>query len=116
MTLTAPFLDFANATLGLREQRESLIANNIANADTPGYKAVDIAFSADLQAALAGGSGVGEVKFVQSSVGVDGNDVSLTAEKLESLKNVGAMTAETTFLHQATTDLITAMHPNPNGT
>ena len=37
--------------LPLREQRMKLIASNLANADTPGYKAQDIDFNAALDAA-----------------------------------------------------------------
>lgn len=37
--------------LQLQSQRASLLASNIANADTPGYKARDIDFKAALQAA-----------------------------------------------------------------
>lgn len=56
----------ANA-LSLRAQRATLIANNIANADTPGYKAVDMDFrqilSAQAQAmgaSLPSGPGAGQ--------------------------------------------------------
>ena len=35
---------FQETALGLRAYRQQLIASNIANADTPGYKAVDIDF------------------------------------------------------------------------
>ena len=116
MTVGPSFLDFAQATLDLRTQRESLIAANVANADTPGYKAVDIDFAQDLQTALSGGPHAGKTMFLHAfPVGLDGNDVSLTAEKTESLANMQAMTAEATFLHQSATDLITALRPNPNG-
>ena len=37
--------------LPLREQRMKLIASNLANADTPGYKAQDLDFNAALDAA-----------------------------------------------------------------
>jgi flagellar basal-body rod protein FlgB len=37
--------------LPLREQRMKLIASNLANADTPGYKAQDVDFNAALDAA-----------------------------------------------------------------
>lgn len=40
--------------LDLRAQRQQLLAANIANADTPGYKAVDLDFAAAYRAALAG--------------------------------------------------------------
>ena len=116
MTGTPNFLRFAESVLTLREQRENLIAANVANANTPGYKAKDINFSADLSAAMDGNQGAASPKFLQNfPVGLDGNDVSVTAEKIESIDNVGAMGAEATFLHQATTDLITALRPNPNG-
>ncbi len=39
--------------LGLREQRTELLARNLANADTPGYKARDL----DFRAALASAEG-----------------------------------------------------------
>ncbi len=42
--------------LDLRAQRQQLLAVNIANADTPGYKAVDLDFAAAYRAALAGQS------------------------------------------------------------
>ncbi len=37
-------LDFQAAALGLRSERQRVIASNIANADTPGYVARDINF------------------------------------------------------------------------
>ena len=37
-------LDFQSQALGLRSQRQRLIASNIANADTPGYVARDLDF------------------------------------------------------------------------
>jgi flagellar basal-body rod protein FlgB len=110
------FLAFAQNNLSLREQRQSLVASNIANVDTPGYKAEDIDFKQSLATAMTGGAAAGEVKFLKDfPVGLDGNDVSLTAEKVEAIKNNGAMNSEVTFLHQSTTDLITALRPNPNG-
>jgi flagellar basal-body rod protein FlgB len=39
--------------LALRSRRLELIASNIANADTPGYKARDLDFKAALSAAMA---------------------------------------------------------------
>ena len=40
--------------LGFRAQRAEVLANNIANADTPNYKARDIDFKAAMQAAIEG--------------------------------------------------------------
>lgn len=42
---------FQETVLGVRAYRQELIASNIANADTPGYKAVDIDFQEALRVA-----------------------------------------------------------------
>jgi len=49
------YLRFNETALSLRSQRQELLASNIANADTPNYKARDIDFASALQNALAGG-------------------------------------------------------------
>ena len=41
-----------STALALRQERMNLLASNVANADTPGYKAQDLNFTAALQAAL----------------------------------------------------------------
>jgi flagellar basal-body rod protein FlgB len=43
---------FHETALSLRSQRQELLASNIANADTPNYKAKDIAFGSALENAL----------------------------------------------------------------
>ena len=48
-----PSHDFQQLAMGLRVYRQQLIASNIANADTPGYKAVDIDFQEALRNAQA---------------------------------------------------------------
>ena len=49
-------LSFQQQALGLRAQRQQILAGNIANADTPHYKARDFDFSAALKEAVAGRS------------------------------------------------------------
>jgi flagellar basal-body rod protein FlgB len=49
-------LRFHQTALSLRGARQELLASNIANADTPGYKARDIDFASALQNAVAGTS------------------------------------------------------------
>jgi flagellar basal-body rod protein FlgB len=44
-------LEFQSQALLLRAERQRLIASNIANADTPGYKARDFDFASALRAA-----------------------------------------------------------------
>jgi flagellar basal-body rod protein FlgB len=53
------YMGFNEAALGLRAQRQQLLASNIANADTPNYKARDIDFASALQAVVARNSGNG---------------------------------------------------------
>ena len=49
-------LDFQGQALGLRSQRQRLIASNIANADTPGYVARDMNFQQALRDATGAGA------------------------------------------------------------
>jgi flagellar basal-body rod protein FlgB len=88
---------FQEAALRVRSQRQELIASNIANADTPNYKAKDMDFASALRDALGSGAGLtktsgahfaansGRVsspdKTSQSSVGRDGNGVNLDRER-----------------------------------
>ena len=46
------YLRFHESALSLRAQRQQMLASNIANADTPNYKARDIDFGKTLQAAM----------------------------------------------------------------
>ena len=50
------YLHFNEAALNLRSQRQQLLASNIANADTPGFKARDIDFTSALAGAMSGAS------------------------------------------------------------
>ncbi|XQU08786.1 flagellar basal body rod protein FlgB [Halomonas sp. LY9] len=47
--------NFHQQALGLRQQRHQVLAANIANADTPNYKARDIDFASELKKAVDGG-------------------------------------------------------------
>jgi len=60
------YLRFNETALSLRSQRQELIASNIANADTPNYKARDIDFAAALQGAMAGGKNAGAMNTTNS--------------------------------------------------
>ncbi|HYD95680.1 MAG TPA: flagellar basal body rod protein FlgB [Noviherbaspirillum sp.] len=50
-------LHFQQTVLRLRAERQQVLASNIANADTPNYKARDVDFSSALKQALAAGGG-----------------------------------------------------------
>ncbi len=111
------FLNFYTNVLGLQQQRESLLANNIANADTPGYKAMDVPFESALSAQMSDPAAApADPQYrANATVGLDGNDVSLDAERIEAAANGEQMEGAATFLRQSTSDLITAMRPNPSG-
>lgn len=47
-------LDFYRQVLGLRGYRQQILSADIANASTPGFKAVDLSFKEALAASLAG--------------------------------------------------------------
>ncbi len=51
------YMGYNEAALGLRAQRQQLLASNIANADTPNYKARDFDFASALQGAVARNGG-----------------------------------------------------------
>jgi flagellar basal-body rod protein FlgB len=101
-----------------------LLANNIANADTPNYKALDVPFDAALASQLAGTelggdasapAAAGPLYRANGTVGLNGNDVSLDTERVESAANGEAMAGAVIFLRQSTVDLVTALRPNPGG-
>ena len=53
-------LDFQSQALMLRSERQRLLASNIANADTPGYVARDMDFTAALREATGSGPAAGQ--------------------------------------------------------
>jgi flagellar basal-body rod protein FlgB len=87
---------------GLRAEglREKATASNVANLQTPGYRALDVRFEELLAKALTSGEGAdiddleGEV-FVANATPVkpNGNDVSLEAEVGKMVKNTLRHTA-----------------------
>jgi flagellar basal-body rod protein FlgB len=52
-------LSVQSTALALRVQRQQVLASNIANADTPGYKAVDFDFTRAMSNAIGGTQGSG---------------------------------------------------------
>jgi flagellar basal-body rod protein FlgB len=64
-------LGFSQQALNLRAYRQQVLAANIANADTPNYKARDIDFNASLQAAT------GPVT-AQRAAGATGTQLAMT--------------------------------------
>ena len=86
--------------LKLREQRMSMLASNIANAATPGYKARDIDFSSALQMAEDGQSPDTAIRYripVQPSL--DGNTVELATEQTAFAENALAYRSSLSFFN-----------------
>ncbi|GAA5157854.1 flagellar basal body rod protein FlgB [Viridibacterium curvum] len=112
-------LGFHQTALGLRAQRQSMIASNIANADTPNYKARDIDFRTALSGALngrvgplalsttagghVGGMAAATVPQVmyrkESQSSVDGNTVDMDAERSAMAENTLYYEASITFIN-----------------
>jgi flagellar basal-body rod protein FlgB len=110
------FLNFYDGVLAVGQQRATLVANNIANADTPGYKAVDVPFDSALQTQLSDPTASITPEYrADATVGLDGNDVSLDSERVEAAQNGEQLSGAITFLQQSTSALITALRPNPSG-
>jgi flagellar basal-body rod protein FlgB len=65
--------------MNLVATRQKLVAANIANADTPGYRTKDIAFQMEFQT-LAAGEKPRVVEVPDLKVKNDGNDVNLDRE------------------------------------
>ncbi|MEP3049910.1 MAG: flagellar basal body rod protein FlgB [Erythrobacter sp.] len=99
------------AALELRSQRLGVLASNIANAATPGYKARDIDFAAALDARLGGASADSSVENnmmyrIATMPSLDGNTVELGNEQVAFTENAVAYSATLSFV-QGKVDTIT---------
>lgn len=124
-------LQFQQQTLALRQQRQETLAANIANADTPNYKARDFDFSQELKRATAQHAGpvklatthAGHMQMAQSSSAVDmqyrvpaqsrldGNTVDMDMERAQFLDNSLRYQADIQFLDDRISGLKKAMQP-----
>lgn len=120
--------------MGLRSHRQELLASNIANADTPHFKARDIDFKSAMGAALgkAGTDAAGSFAMARTQAGhlpgtgtapygaavkyraeyqgaVDGNTVNMDVERSEFAGNALQMEMLITFINQRFRGLTTAI-------
>ncbi len=124
-------LRFQQTALSLRAARQELLASNIANADTPNYKARDVNFASALQNALAGtstqlpvvqtspmhlegntggsilGAPVMYRKPVQPSA--DGNTVDMDVERAQFADNALRYEANVRFISEQMKAMLTAI-------
>lgn len=116
--------NFHSTALGLRTRRQELLASNIANADTPHFKARDIDFKSALANALGGtgAAGVAPVSLARTHAGhqggegvspygaavkyrteyqgaVDGNTVNMDVERAAFAENALQVEALITFIN-----------------
>ena len=113
-------LQVRRTALNARAYRQELLASNIANADTPNFKARDLDFKATLQAALSGraegslglvttsprhlGNDAGQpsgaiVKYrTEYQPNVDGNTVNMDVERAAFAENAVQMEAMLAFI------------------
>jgi len=124
-------LDFQQTALGLRAQRQQVLAGNIANADTPNYKARDFDFSQALKAAVAGRASSGGLPLAATSArhlqgtaesgpvrllyrapvqaSADGNTVDMDVERAQFSENAVQYEAGLTFITHQLKTLLSAV-------
>ena len=73
--------------LALRAYRQQLLASNIANADTPNYKAVDIDIAQALRNGQSAPADIPLQYHVPSQGSVDGNTVEMDVERAKFAEN-----------------------------
>jgi flagellar basal-body rod protein FlgB len=71
-------------------ERQRVIADNIANVDTPGYRAVTVDFETSLRAAIASGDPSADLSPAllptDTPVGANGNNVDLRHETMAAVQ------------------------------
>ncbi len=124
-------LRFHQTALSLRGARQELLASNIANADTPNYKARDIDFASALQNAVSGshaklpvaqsspmhleggsgGSVMGAPVLFRRPVqpSADGNTVDMDVERAQFADNALRYEASVKFTSDKLKDMLTAL-------
>lgn len=115
-------LSFTQTALRVRSQRQEMLASNIANADTPHYKARDIDFKSALASAMGGkgefdaglarthashlagadalSSGSAAKYRTEYQGAVDGNTVNMDVERAAFAENAMQVEALMTFINK----------------
>ena len=83
---STPLIQFLERFLNVTTDRQSLVVNNMANIDTPGYRTRDVNFRAELDRAVGSPQGASMAPVAHTVPGLlqrpDGNDVSMDREGL----------------------------------
>ncbi len=110
-------LNYQAKAMELRTARQELLAANVVNADTPGYRAVDADFSAALARATGADAPAGparirkeEVRELPIAQGArDGNGVDLDAERARFAENAIRYEAAVKTLNHQVKSLLTVI-------
>jgi len=128
-------LAFGETALRLRTYRQQILGSNLANADTPGFRAKDVNFAAALREQLEGQTYGSRVPLAVTNAGhlpsstyrpgmptqlfrtssqpsLDGNSVDLDIERAHFAENVTKTEAQMRFLAGAFRNRISAMTPD----
>lgn len=89
LQLNTPLLHLSERALDVATARQTVIANNMANLDTPGYRTRDVDFGSELQRVLSSPhEGMETAVATRTVPGLierpDGNNVSMERESLLS--------------------------------
>lgn len=133
--------NYHQQALGLRQARHEVLAANIANADTPNYKARDIDFASELKKAVEGGAsqqgnnggltlsrtserhmagtgptwqGAGSTELlyrIPDQPSLDGNTVDMDRERTQFADNAVRYQAALTIMNRRIQGLKNAMQP-----
>lgn len=88
------------AALQVRSQRMGILASNIANASTPGFKARDIDFGKALAEMERGGDLAGATGYrIPTQTSLDGNTVELSHEQTAFAENAIQYQTTLSFLN-----------------
>ncbi len=127
-------LQFTQTALNVRAFRQEILASNIANADTPHYKARDIDFKSALASAMGRSPNMGPLSMDKTAQGhmdasganrfgaavkyrselqssVDGNTVNMDTERSAFAENAIQMEALVAFVNQQFRMMNAALQP-----
>jgi len=117
-------LQFLQRAIALRSQRQEVLSSNVANADTPNYKARDFDFKAAMQGAMGARMRLPETQLARTSVrhipgtapstradvellyrqpvqpSLDGNTVDMDVERVQFADNTLRMQASMSLISQ----------------
>ncbi|MEM1196904.1 MAG: flagellar basal body rod protein FlgB [Pseudomonadota bacterium] len=120
MPMSDSLFGIHGAALEVRSKRMGVLASNIANAATPGYKARDVDFRSALEAKLAEGRDTADAMGIEGEdrhllyraptmPSLDGNTVELNREQLAFAENAVAYSATLSFVQGKVNTLTRAL-------